>query len=103
MSSTAKKMEFNGFSVSLETYNSMLDAYRKDGQMEQFRIVLQRMRESVCGSNHYTYNIMINIYGEKGWIEEVAALLMELKESGLGPDLCSYTLIKGIRNRSLKI
>ena len=62
--------------------------------MEQFRIVLQRMRELVCGSNHYTYNIMINIYGEKGWIEEVAALLMELKESGLGPDLCSYTLIK---------
>ncbi|XP_057464014.1 pentatricopeptide repeat-containing protein At4g30825, chloroplastic [Actinidia eriantha] len=95
MSSTARKMEFNGFSVSLEAYNSMLDAFGKERQMEQFRIVLQRMRESGCASNHYTYNIMMNIYGEQGWIEEVAAVLTELKESGLGPDLCSYnTLIK---------
>ncbi|XP_010273711.1 PREDICTED: pentatricopeptide repeat-containing protein At4g30825, chloroplastic [Nelumbo nucifera] len=95
MTSTVKKMEFNGFSVSLEAYNCMLDAYGKEGQMESFRSVLQKMRESSCDSDHYTYNTMINIYGEQGWIEEVANVLTELKECGLQPDLCSYnTLIK---------
>ncbi|XAR66725.1 hypothetical protein NMG60_11013045 [Bertholletia excelsa] len=95
MSSTVTKMQFYGFSVSLEAYNCMLDAYGKEGQMEKFRSVLRRMRDSGCASDHYTYNIMINIYGEQGWIEEVAEVLTELKESGLGPDLCSYnTLIK---------
>ncbi|KAK9275388.1 hypothetical protein L1049_022652 [Liquidambar formosana] len=95
MSSTARKMQFNGFSVSLEAYNSMLDAYGKEGQLENFRSVLQRMKETSCVSDHYTYNIMINIYGEQGWIEEVSGVLTELKECGLGPDLCSYnTLIK---------
>jgi len=95
MSSTVQKMQFNGFSVSLEAYNCMLDAYGKDKQMEIFRSVLQRMKESNCASDHYTYNIMINIYGEQGWIAEVTGILSELKERGLGLDLCSYnTLIK---------
>ncbi|KAH0649725.1 pentatricopeptide repeat-containing protein At4g30825, chloroplastic [Solanum tuberosum] len=96
MSSTVKKMHFNGFSVSLEAYNCMLDAYGKEGQMEKFRNVLERLKESGHSSDHYTYNIMINIYGELGWIEEVSNVLAELKESGsIGPDLCSYnTLIK---------
>lgn len=89
-------MHFNGFSVSLEAYNCMLDAYGKEGQMEKFRNVLERLKESGHSSDHYTYNIMINIYGELGWIEEVSEVLAELKESGsIGPDLCSYnTLIK---------
>lgn len=95
MSSAVKKMQFSGFSVSLEAYNCMLDAYGKEGEMEKFIDVLQRMKESSCDSDHYTYNTIINIYGEKGWIEEVAGVLIELKESGLEPDLCSYnTLIK---------
>ncbi|KAM3336928.1 pentatricopeptide repeat-containing protein, chloroplastic [Capsicum galapagoense] len=95
MSSTVKKMHFNGFSVSLEAYNCMLDAYGKEGQMEKFRNVLQRLKESGHSSDHFTYNIMINIYGELGWIEEVSVVLAELKESGIRPDLCSYnTLIK---------
>ncbi|OVA10303.1 Pentatricopeptide repeat [Macleaya cordata] len=95
MKSAVRKMEFHGFSVSLEAYNCMLDAYGKEGQIEKFRDVLRRLQESSCVSDHYTYNILINIYGEKGWIEEVAGVLTELKECGLGPDLCSYnTLIK---------
>lgn len=95
MSSTVRKMQFNGFSVSLEAYNCMLDAYGKKGEMEKFKDVLQRLKESCCALDHYTYNTIINIFGEKGWIEEVSVVLAELKESGLGPDLCSYnTLIK---------
>nr|XP_043629029.1 pentatricopeptide repeat-containing protein At4g30825, chloroplastic [Erigeron canadensis] len=95
MASVAKRMKFNGFSVSLEAYNCMLDAYGKAGEMEKFKNVLLRMKESNCASDHYTFNIMINIYGEKGWIEEVGDVLLELKESGLKPDLCSYnSLIK---------
>ncbi|KAL2455855.1 Pentatricopeptide repeat-containing protein [Abeliophyllum distichum] len=95
MSSAVRKMQFDGFSVSLEAYNCMLDAYGKEGEMEKFRSVLQRMKDSSCAFDHYTYNITINIYGEQGWIEEVAHVLMELRESGIGPDLCSYnTLIK---------
>ncbi|XP_043691467.1 pentatricopeptide repeat-containing protein At4g30825, chloroplastic [Telopea speciosissima] len=95
MMSSVLKMQFNGFSVSLEAYNCMLDAYGKDGQIEKFKDVLLRMKESKCASDHYTYNIMINIYGEQGWIDDVAGVLTELKECGLEPDLCSYnTLIK---------
>ncbi|XP_042485678.1 pentatricopeptide repeat-containing protein At4g30825, chloroplastic isoform X2 [Macadamia integrifolia] len=95
MISSVQKMQFNGFSVSLEAYNCMLDAYGKEGQIEKFRDVLLRMKESKCASDHYTYNIMINIYGEQGWIDDVAGVLTELKECGLEPDLCSYnTLIK---------
>ncbi|CAL0316910.1 unnamed protein product [Lupinus luteus] len=95
MSSMVRKMQFDGFSVSLEAYNSMLDAYGKDNQMEAFRSVLQKMKESNCASDHYTYNTMINIYGEQRWITEVADVLTELKECGLRPDLYSYnTLIK---------
>ncbi|KAK4415170.1 Pentatricopeptide repeat-containing protein, chloroplastic [Sesamum alatum] len=95
MSAAVKKMQFDGFSVSLEAYNCMLDVYGKEGEMDKFRSVLQRMKVSNCSSDQYTYNILINIYGEQGWIEEVAGVLTELKECGIGPDLCSYnTLIK---------
>ncbi|OAY31448.1 pentatricopeptide repeat-containing protein At4g30825, chloroplastic [Manihot esculenta] len=95
MASAIQKMQFDGFSVSLEAYNCMLDAYGKEGQMESFRYVLQRMKQSKCTSDQHTYNIMINIYGKQGWIDEVAGVLTELKECGPGPDLCSYnTLIK---------
>ncbi|KAI3709246.1 hypothetical protein L2E82_39006 [Cichorium intybus] len=95
MASVARRMKFNGFSVSLEAYNSMLDAYGKAGEMEKFKNVLLRMKESNCGSDCYTYNIMINIYGEKGWIDEVGDVLMELKECGMSLDLCGYnSLIK---------
>ncbi|CAM8929071.1 unnamed protein product [Rhodiola kirilowii] len=93
--STIRKMQFHGFTVSLEAYNCMLDAYGKKGQIENFRTVLKHMKDANCASDHYTYNIMINIYGEQGWIEEVAGVLTELKDSGLQPDLYSYnTLIK---------
>ncbi|KAI3444052.1 hypothetical protein Pfo_000717 [Paulownia fortunei] len=95
MAAAVRKMQFDGFSVSLEAYNCMLDVYGKEGEMDKFRSVLQRMKVSNCSSDHYTYNILINIYGEQGWVEEVADVLMELKECGIGPDLCSYnTLIK---------
>ncbi|KAL4564199.1 hypothetical protein LXL04_028255 [Taraxacum kok-saghyz] len=95
MASVARRMKFNGFSVSLEAYNSMLDAYGKAGEMEKFKNVLLRMKESNCGADSYTYNIMINIYGEKGWIDEVGDVLMELKECGRDLDLCGYnSLIK---------
>ncbi|KAL6558086.1 hypothetical protein OROMI_018436 [Orobanche minor] len=95
MSAAVKKMQFDGFSVSLEAYNCMLDAFGKEGEMEKFKSVLQRMKVSDCSSDRYTYNILINIYGEKGWIEEVGGVLTELKECGIAPDLCSYnTLIK---------
>ncbi|KAH6758240.1 Tetratricopeptide repeat superfamily protein [Perilla frutescens var. frutescens] len=95
MSAAVKKMQFDGFSVSLEAYNCMLDVYGKEGEMDKFRDVLQRMKASKCSADNYTYNILINIYGEKGWIDEVAGVLTELKECGNGPDLCSYnTLIK---------
>ncbi|KAL3643029.1 hypothetical protein CASFOL_013844 [Castilleja foliolosa] len=95
MSAAVRKMQFDGFSVSLEAYNCMLDAYGKEGEMDKFKSVLQRMKVSNCSSDHYTYNILINIYGEKGWIDEVGGVLTELKECGVGPDLCSYnTLIK---------
>ncbi|KAK6156646.1 hypothetical protein DH2020_010894 [Rehmannia glutinosa] len=95
MSAAVRRMQFDGFSVSLEAYNCMLDAYGKEGEMDKFRSVLQRMKVSKCSSDHYTYNILINIYGEQGWIDEVSGVLMELKECGFSPDLCSYnTLIK---------
>ncbi|XP_073062489.1 pentatricopeptide repeat-containing protein At4g30825, chloroplastic isoform X1 [Primulina eburnea] len=95
MSAAVRKMQFDGFSVSLEAYNCMLDVYGKEGEMEKFRNVLQWMKDSNHASDRYTYNILINIYGEHGWIDEVSGVLMELKESGIGPDLCGYnTLIK---------
>lgn len=95
MSAAVRKMQFDGFSVSLEAYNCLLDVYGKEGEMDKFRNVLQRMKVSNCSADHYTYNILINIYGEQGWIEEVAGVLTELKGCGVGPDLCSYnTLIK---------
>ncbi|KZV48761.1 pentatricopeptide repeat-containing protein chloroplastic-like [Dorcoceras hygrometricum] len=95
MSAVVRRMQFDGFSVSLEAYNCMLDVYGKEGEMEKFRNILHRLKDSSHASDHYTYNILINIYGEHGWIEEVSGVLMELKESGIGPDLCGYnTLIK---------
>ncbi|KAL8152486.1 hypothetical protein V2J09_010246 [Rumex salicifolius] len=95
MTSTVEKMQFDGFSVSLEAYNCMLDSYGKEREMDKFRDVLQKMKDSNSKSDNYTYNILINIYGEQGWIEEVKIVLKELKENGPKPDLCSYnTLIK---------
>ena len=78
-------MQSDGCSNSLDAYNWTLDAYGKEGHMESFRSVFQRMKDS----------IMMNIYGEQGSIDEVAGVLTGLRECGLRPDLCSYnTLIK---------
>ncbi|KAK1378633.1 hypothetical protein POM88_025377 [Heracleum sosnowskyi] len=103
MSSTIRKMQLNGFSVSLEAYNIMLDAYGKKGEMEKFKDVLQRMKETRCAPDHYTYNIIINIYGERGWIEEFFDVLTSVKreivenqKSGLMKEAERFLLLNNI-------
>ncbi|PIN02098.1 hypothetical protein CDL12_25390 [Handroanthus impetiginosus] len=52
MSASVKQMQFDGFTVSLEAYNCMLDVYGKEGEMDKFRSVLQRMKNSNCSFDH---------------------------------------------------
>ncbi|CAA6671009.1 unnamed protein product [Spirodela intermedia] len=90
-------------------YNSMLDAYGKEDQVEEFKCVLKKMKELRCDSDHYTYNTLINIYGRKpdlysyntlikvygiaGMVEEAVDVVREMRAQGVQPDRVTYSTL----------
>ncbi|KAM1905935.1 hypothetical protein ACFX14_025781 [Malus domestica] len=104
MTSTFEEMQFKGFSVSREAYNTMLDAYWKESQMERFRrwidevASVTELKECGLGPDLCSHNTLIKAYGIAGMVENAVHLVKEMRENGLEPDRITYiNLIAALR------
>ncbi|KAK4404389.1 Pentatricopeptide repeat-containing protein, chloroplastic [Sesamum angolense] len=102
MSAAVKKMQFDGFSVSLEAYNCMLDVYGKEGWIEEVAGVLTELKECGIRPDLCSYNTLIKAYGIAGMVEDAVALVKEMRENGIEPDRITYAnLITALRKNDM--
>ncbi|CAN1326012.1 Pentatricopeptide repeat-containing protein At4g30825, chloroplastic [Linum perenne] len=73
-------MQLDGFSVSLEAFNCLLDGYGKEELKEC------GLRPDIC-----SYNTLIKAYGIAGMVKEAVSLMKEMRENGVEPNKITYT------------
>ncbi|KAG6479117.1 hypothetical protein ZIOFF_062577 [Zingiber officinale] len=88
-----------GFSPSLLSFNSLLDAMFRSRQTPLRAIdnFLADMASSGVSRNVYTYNILIRGFCSRGELHRASALLPEMVHAGCSPNVVTYnTLIDGL-------
>ena len=87
--------EFGCFPDNI-TYNTILDALCKKGQLTKVRDVLQEMKNAGLVPNKNTYNILVHGYCRLKWLKEASVVIDLMTKDGMLPDVWTYnTLVKG--------
>ncbi|KAF5948161.1 hypothetical protein HYC85_014118 [Camellia sinensis] len=86
-----------GIKPSILTYNTLLDSFCKDGEVQQALDLLLEMQRRGCTPNDVTYNVLINGLSKKGEFDQAKGLIVEMLNLGLKVSAYTYNpLILGI-------
>ncbi|XP_021734641.1 pentatricopeptide repeat-containing protein At3g23020-like [Chenopodium quinoa] len=91
--STIKVNSGAQLSLSLYTYNTLIDTYGKSGQLQEMSQTFQKMLGEGVIPDTITFNTMIHIYGNAGRLEEVNKLVRKMKELNRDPDTRTYNIL----------
>lgn len=91
--STARVKSGAQLSLSLYTYNTLIDTYGKSGQLQEMSQTFQKMLEEGVIPDTITFNTMIHIYGNIGQLEEVNKLVRKMEELNRKPDTRTYNIL----------
>ncbi|KNA17771.1 hypothetical protein SOVF_077030 [Spinacia oleracea] len=80
-------------SLSLYTYNTLIDTYGKSGQLQEMSQTFQKMIDDGVIPDTITFNTMIHIYGNIGRLEEVNKLVRKMAELNRSPDTRTYNIL----------
>lgn len=80
-------------SLSLYTYNTLIDTYGKAGQLQEMSQTFQKMLDDGVIPDTITFNTMIHIYGNHGMLEEVNALVQKMEDLKCTPDTRTYNIL----------
>ncbi|KAL0372665.1 UNVERIFIED_CONTAM: hypothetical protein Scaly_0948100 [Sesamum calycinum] len=64
-----------GIKPTIVTYNTMLDSFCKEGNVQQALDLLLEMQRRGCHPNDVTFNVLINGLSKKGDFEEAKELI----------------------------
>merc|ERR550537_1932824 len=87
-----KEMKELGF-VDVVSYNTLLKAYLKQGQIVKARKLLTEMAESEIQANQVTYNEMLNALVSVKDRHEMWALVREMNTMGMRPNSVTCSII----------
>merc|ERR1719388_615808 len=87
-----KEMKELGF-VDVVSYNTLLKAYLKQGQIVKARSLLKEMAESDIQANQVTYNEMLNALVSTKDRKEMWALVREMNAIGMKPNSVTCSII----------
>merc|ERR1719375_1860995 len=87
-----KEMKELGF-VDVVSYNTLLKAYLKQGQIAKARKLLTEMAESDIEANQVTYNEMLNALVAVKDRQEMWALVREMNSMGMRPNSVTCSII----------
>uniref|UniRef100_A0A0V0IVU4 Putative pentatricopeptide repeat-containing protein, mitochondrial-like n=1 Tax=Solanum chacoense TaxID=4108 RepID=A0A0V0IVU4_SOLCH len=85
-----KMMGEFGIMSTIITYNTMLDLFCREGEVEQALDLLSEMERRECYPNDVTYNILINGLSKKGEFNHARGLIGEMLNKGLEVSAHTY-------------
>ncbi|RVW41763.1 putative pentatricopeptide repeat-containing protein [Vitis vinifera] len=97
------QMEALGFSLSLGSYTTVIEALGSVGRTWKLRPFFMEMvhlglkpdlRE--LGGNRATYEALVDYYGHAGRLNDVWAVIGEMSREGFGPDSFVYSKVIGV-------
>ncbi|XP_010474658.1 PREDICTED: putative pentatricopeptide repeat-containing protein At1g02420 [Camelina sativa] len=91
-----EEMKGKGLKPDVVTYNSLIDVYCKDREIEKAYKVIDKMREEDETPDVITYTTIIGGLGLIGQPDKAREILNEMKEYGCYPDVAAYNA--AIRN-----
>ncbi|GAA5879591.1 hypothetical protein JCM1840_003326 [Sporobolomyces johnsonii] len=74
-------------------YNTVLNGYRRQQDLDGMRHVVERMRARGVEPNVVTYNTFVSALFEMGKVDEVRQLVKEMSAKGVQPDLYTETAL----------
>ncbi|KAG8093316.1 hypothetical protein GUJ93_ZPchr0012g20202 [Zizania palustris] len=81
---------------TVQTFNSLLLTFYREGRCRDFKIVLEEMDKYSCRHNVSTYNIQIAAHFDDKEVEKAQGLWDEMVQGGIQPDVATYnTMISG--------
>jgi pentatricopeptide repeat protein len=80
---------------TVQTFNSLLLAFYRDGKCDDFKIVLQEMGKYSCRNNVCTYSIRMAQYCDCRDVEKARGLWEEMIQEGIQPDVTVYNTMIG--------
>ncbi|XP_002889402.2 putative pentatricopeptide repeat-containing protein At1g02420 [Arabidopsis lyrata subsp. lyrata] len=91
-----EEMKGKGLKPDVVTYNSLIDVYCKDREIEKAYKLIDKMREEDETPDVITYTTIIGGLGLIGQPDKAREVLKEMKEYGCYPDVAAYNA--AIRN-----
>lgn len=91
-----EEMKEKGLKPDVVTYNSLIDVYCKDREIEKAYKLIDKMREEDETPDVITYTTIIGGLGLIGQPDKAREVLKEMKEYGCYPDVAAYNA--AIRN-----
>lgn len=79
-----------GICPTIVSFNTMLDSYRKEGNVQEALDLLSEMQKKGCVPNDVTYNVLINGLSKKGEVDKAQELIKEMMNSGLKVSAYTY-------------
>jgi pentatricopeptide repeat protein len=77
------------------TYNTLIDMYNKQNNMEKAHQLLGEMKQARITPDVVTYNTLIKMYSKQDSMEKVQQMLGEMKQARINPNVVTYnTLIE---------
>ncbi|KDP35213.1 hypothetical protein JCGZ_09372 [Jatropha curcas] len=75
------------------TYNILLRAFAKAGNVSQVNALFKDLDESVISPDIYTFNGVMDAYGKNGMIREMESVLSLMKSYQCKPDIITFNLL----------
>ncbi|KAF8669502.1 hypothetical protein HU200_051303 [Digitaria exilis] len=80
---------------TVQTFNSLLLAFYREGKCDEFKIVLQEMDKYSCKHNVCTYNIRMAEYCDRRNVKKARGLWEEMIQEGIEPHVTAYNTMIG--------
>ncbi|CAN6297807.1 unnamed protein product [Urochloa humidicola] len=97
---TMKEMEEHGFSPSVVTYTSLIEAYGMERDFKTVDSILDEMRKKGCPPNIITYTIVMHALGKAGRTQEALDTFKKVKQDACTPDVSFYNSLIYILGRA---
>ncbi|KAK9925624.1 hypothetical protein M0R45_022895 [Rubus argutus] len=83
----------NGLKPNVITYSTLIDAFCKEGMMQEAIKIFMDMKRVGISSNEFTYTSLINASCKAGYLSQTLKLKNEMLEAGVGMSIITYTAL----------
>eukprot|EP00897_Mesotaenium_endlicherianum_P009006 jgi/Mesen1/8133/ME000437S07230 len=85
--------------TDLNTFNLLIAAYGKAGQLHTALSVFNNLREMNPEADYETHAALLEVYSSAGLYEEARAEFLEMEEAGMEPECSEYCLLLSVGAR----